>query len=55
MELANNDLTKIPYLKSKVSHKTLYEIHYKSKVEKLNDMIDSVAQMEYQDSLKSSK
>lgn len=52
LELAQNDLTKIPYLKSKVPHKTLYEQHYKMKVAKLNDMIDVVSSMEYHESLK---
>lgn len=50
LELAQNDLTKIPYLKSKVTHKTIYEQHYKMKVQKLNELIDTVASMEYHES-----
>lgn len=51
-ELAEHDLTRIPFLKSKVPHITLYEIYYKKKVAKLNEMIDVVSSMEYSESLK---
>lgn len=52
MFLANYDLTKIEYLKTKVPMSSIYKASYYLQVQKLNERIDTIAYLKYLESQK---